>query len=549
MTLRRHHRERVTGLENSRRTRFGAQPLGLLTLVALLGWCPVDNAAQSPQIPGADLFTNGPILHISISMTPEDMAHLRKDSRQDVPVTVQEGESKFERVGVHLKGSTGSFRNLDDKPAFTLKFNKFIPGQRFHGLRKIHLNNSVEDPSYFNELAGSELFNRSGVPAPRVTHTLVELNGRRLGFYVLKEGFAAEFLGLHFRNTDGNLYDTDPGWDVDEALEKDQGDGPDDRSDLAELTVAARDPNLAQRWQRLNKLLDMDQFITFMAMEVMVCHRDGYCLGRNNFRLYHDTTTDRWVFFPHGMDQLFGRTNATIRPVMSGLVAKAVMETPEGGNRYIERLEMLTTNVLNVSTIQRQADAFLKRIQVALEPQEARALAEALAEVKLRVAERRKFLEQQLREPEPSLLNFENSVARLSGWKPVDAPAGGRLDEGAAPDGRKSLHIHASPATSASWRTKVLLAKGRYRFQAAVCTKGVEALNFGRNHGAGLRIVGGSSTPPYNFVGDHDWTRLEQSFEIQADQEVELICELRARAGDAWFDLESLRLVNEAEAE
>jgi CotH kinase protein len=331
---------------------------------------------------------------------------------------------------------------------------------------------------------------------------------------------------------------------VDEALEKDQGDGPDDRSDLAALTAAAREPDLAQRWQRLSKLLDIDQFITFMAMEVIVCHRDGYCLGRNNFRIYHDPATDRWVFFPHGMDQLFGRPDATIRPVMQGLVARAVMETPEGRRQYRERLAVLTTNVLDVSSVQRQADAFLTRVRPALEPEEARVLAEALAEVKQRVAERRQRLEQQLREPEPSLLGFENGVARLSGWKPVDAPAGGRLDESTAPDGRKSLHLRAGPVTSASWRTTVLLAKGRYRFQAAVRTQGVEALNFGRNHGAGLRVVGGSPTLRYELTGDHEWTRLEQPFEIQSDQEVELICELRARAGEAWFELESLRLVN-----
>jgi hypothetical protein len=129
--------------------------------------------------------------------------------------------------------------------------------------------------------------------------------------------------------------------------------------------------------------------------------------------------------------------------------------------------------------------------------------------------------------------------------KPVNVPAGGKLEESTAPDGRKSLYLRAGPVTSASWRTTVLLAKGRYRFQAAVRTHGVEPLTFGRNHGAGLRVVGGTPTPRYEFVGDHDWTRLEQSFEIQTEQEVELICELRARAGAVWFDLESLRLVNE----
>src|SRR5262249_24800029 len=112
-------------------------------------------------------------------------------------------------VGIHLKGSTGSFRSLDDKPAFTLNFDRFSRGTRFHGLRKIHLNNSVEDPSYLNEMIGSELFRAAGVPAPRVTHARVELNGTPLGLYVLKEGFTEDLAGRYFKRTDGNWSESD----------------------------------------------------------------------------------------------------------------------------------------------------------------------------------------------------------------------------------------------------------------------------------------------------------------------------------------------------
>ena len=43
-------------------------------------------------------------------------------------------------------------------------------------------------------------------------------------------------------------------------------------------------------------------------------HRDGYCLARNNFRVYHDVDSGRFVFFPHGMDVLFGNPRAAIEP-------------------------------------------------------------------------------------------------------------------------------------------------------------------------------------------------------------------------------------------
>ena len=130
------------------------------------------------------------------------------------------GALELPKVGLHIKGRVGSFRPIDDKPALTLSFDKFTPGQRFYGLRKVYLNNSVEDPTYLNEALGSELFRAAGVPAPRVGLAKVELNGRPLGLYVLKEGFAEEFLALYFRDPKGNLYDNDTGHDVDERLAK-----------------------------------------------------------------------------------------------------------------------------------------------------------------------------------------------------------------------------------------------------------------------------------------------------------------------------------------
>src|SRR6185436_13454519 len=167
--------------------------------------------AFAVPVPGAeagdDLFTNGPLLHLQISVPQESVSALRTNARDYVRATVREGSNVWSSVGIHLKGSVGSFRNIDAKPALTLSFDKFAPEQRFHGLRKIHLNNSVEDASYMNELLGSELFRAAGVPAARVTHALVELNERPFDLYVLKEGFTEEFLARYFRHPDGNLYD------------------------------------------------------------------------------------------------------------------------------------------------------------------------------------------------------------------------------------------------------------------------------------------------------------------------------------------------------
>lgn len=495
-----------------------------------------------------ELFTNGRPRDITITLGPEQIASLRLNPRKHVPGTVREGTNVLERVGIHLKGSIGSFRPIDGKASFTLSFDKFVPGQRFHGLRRIHLNNSVEDPAYMNELIGGELFRAAGVPAPRAGHALVELNGRKLGLYVVKEGFTEDFLALHFRHPNGELYEPAvDGHDVSEPMEKSLGQRPKDRTTLEVVAAAAFEPDLARRWSRLQGVLDMDRFISYMAMEILLGHRDGYCLARNNFRVYHDVDTGRVLFMPHGMDQLFGNARATIAPQMNGLVGRAVMETGPGRLAYRARCAGLLTNGLDARQVAGRIDEVMAGLRPALSVPEAAALERESAALKERVAMRwqdaLRQLEQALMEP----LKFDHGIGLLSRWQPVDLPEGGQLMQGPAPDGTGALVLVAGPITSASWRTKVLLARGRYQFEGRVSTSGVAPLPFGKNHGAALYVSEFPRPQGARLVGTQSWKRFTVPFEVKAnEQEVQLVCELRASKGSAWFDAGSLRLVQMA---
>lgn len=500
--------------------------------------------ANAPRqlVPGAELFRDDTVHRLEIRIPASGIEQLRQEPRKYVRATIREADAVYENVAIHLKGSTGSFRPIDAKPALTVNFGKFASGQRFHGLQKIHLNNSVEDPSYLNERIGSELFRTANVPAPRVGWALVELNGRSLGLYVLKEGFTPDFLRLHFSDTSGNLYEG-TGYDVTESLDRDEGDGPDTQEDRKALAAAVLEADLARRWKRLEDVLDLERFMNFMALEVMLGHRDGYCLSRNNYRIYHDPASGKMVFLPHGMDQLFGRADMPWQPQMGSLVAQAILQLPEGRRAYRERFGSLLTNVFDIPTLTRQMERWGATIEAQLSGPDARALARAAADLKERVAHRRRSLLEQLAEPEVRPLPFANGAARPAEWFAVDAPDGGVMDRVPAPDGTASLHIRAGPRTLAAWRNTVLLAKGRYRFEGRARTKNVQPLAFGNNRGAGLRVAG-IPQAPYDLTGDQGWTPLRVEFDVTvAERTTQLVCELRAKHGEVWFDLESLRIV------
>lgn len=344
---------------------------------------------------------------------------------------------------------------------------------------------------------------------------------------------------------DGNLFEPEPGAgsDVTGAMRRSSGAGVSDGSDLGKLASAASQTNLSARWSQLGAVLDTDRFLTFMAMEVLLGHRDGYGLAKNNYRLYHDPAADRFVFLPSGMDQLLGRANFPLQPHMAGFVAKAVLETSEGRSAYRERLALLFTNSFQVALLTNQVRRWSAALAPNLFRSEARALHREAEDLCERIERRAVEVVRQLAQPESSRLQFTNGIARLDNWLAANPPDGGGLDR-AGIEGKASLYIQAGPRTSASWRTKVWLEPGHYRFEARARAAGVKALTFGRTSGVFLSAPGRNARGSPPLVGDHDWTRLQVEFYlVKEEPEVELLCNLRAQAGEAWFDLESLRLI------
>src|SRR5436190_14815176 len=138
---------------------FPALLLGVLIVAPTSRGASYKPGDKSSNRETDELFSGRTVLELSIEVDAQGLETLRANSsnrynspnRPDALATVREGTNIYRRVAVHLKGSAGSFRGLDDKPSFTLHFSAHDAAQRFHGLQKISLNNSVQDPTYMCE--------------------------------------------------------------------------------------------------------------------------------------------------------------------------------------------------------------------------------------------------------------------------------------------------------------------------------------------------------------------------------------------------------------
>jgi spore coat protein H len=511
-------------------------------------------ASPPPQVvekkekprPDVEFFEKHVITTIKIEIDAPDLEKLRKDPRVYVPAIVHDlrpdrpAEVHFD-VGVHVKGAAGSFRQVDERPALTLNFDKFADDQKFHGLDKLHLNNSVQDPSHLSELIGSSIFRKAGIAAPRVSHARVYLNGRELGFYVLKEGFDRSFLRQFFKDRAGVLFEGQF-VEVDGKLPPKVNEEKADPKVFQRLTAAARESDPIKRRALLDEVLATDEFLTFMALEAMTAHWDGYGFNRNNYRVYHEAKTGKLHFLPAGMDQLFQRPDHELFP-HGGLVARAMTEHPEDRERFVRRIAELRKTVFNPDALVaelEEASAAMVPMLEEIGPDAVRNHKEQARILRERIVARVREIDRRLNSM-PKPLKFDaDGIASLGNWG-AKQDGGNPKHEEVEREGKPVLRIAAngSPVV-ASYRSTVLLTKGRYTFEGLCRAIGVTASD-GANTGVGLRISGGQRQQ--RLVGTTGWEACTFEFEVgEGTREVVLVCELRANAGEAMFDVGSLVL-------
>jgi spore coat protein CotH len=345
------------------RALVGAVLLGLFVTPFIVIDAATTESAKSTKERDA-FFRDGKVLHLSIEIDNAGLESLRREPRKYVKATLKEGDKSFQGAGIHVKGAAGSWQGIDAKPGLTLNMDKFKDDQRFRGMDKFHLANSVQDPSYLSELICGELMRAAGVPASRIGHAVVTINGRPRGLYYVKEGYDAAFLEKHFGDSAGNFYDGGFLRDIDQPLDlihtkKDVTD----RADLKALVAATREPDKTKRFQKLEKLLNLDSFISYMVVEAITWDWDGYPFKCNNYRIYHDPAKNKITFIPSGMDQMFADVNGPILPDFGGMVARGLLDTPEGRRRYIARAKEIMASVYKPKDLIKRLDELEKRVQ------------------------------------------------------------------------------------------------------------------------------------------------------------------------------------------
>lgn len=190
-----------------------------------------------------------------------------------------EGETLGD-VGLRRKGET-TYRVVPKKAAFKVQFNKWQKGLKFRGYKQLTLNNMVDDPTALRERLAYAFYNKLNMPAPKCNTALVTLNGESYGPYANVETPDSQFLKDRFGNNANTLYEVDWGseWQPgnEDGFLVDVGDpGKADLLAFFDAVAATVDATLLAD---IKNNLDIEQWLTFSAIEAVLAEHDNYAYG------------------------------------------------------------------------------------------------------------------------------------------------------------------------------------------------------------------------------------------------------------------------------
>lgn len=297
--------------------------LSLLLLCVACGSGGGSSVASNSQLdsPNRDtsdeLFASNRLLRVDIEMDPDDYEQLRQEGRSAPQVfsgcsegyeyshfqsTVTVDGERLGRVDIRKKGFLGSLST--SRPSFKLNFSRYDSSRRLHGLEKMTLNNNRQDPGNTHQCLSYQLFRDAGLVAPRCNFARVSMNGEDLGIYSHIDSIDTHFLRRNYPSDRGNLYEAqgaDFGQFTKEYYQAKTNEDFNDRSDLAMVADAldSSDDNLAAV---LGQQVDLDEYLSYWAMEVITGHWDSATGNANNYYVYREPNSELFYYIPWGTD-------------------------------------------------------------------------------------------------------------------------------------------------------------------------------------------------------------------------------------------------------
>jgi spore coat protein H len=333
----------------------------LIVIAPCLAGCNVSSDAYSGN-PKVDPFYPDRVVTVRFVMTEENWTYLKEHASEKPYVKADmwyDGEL-LPDIAVRPKGNSSLSSTIGSRSIkFGLKadLNFFNSESNLDGVKKLNFNNGWGDPTFMYEILSYELFQQMGIPTPRTSFVDVYLNDIHLGLYTMVEQIDQNFLAQYFVNTTGNLYKPSGpegylNWTEEDLSEAEKaaindvsninlGGGnlnqilkalglytaPEEESgtgylEQMGLKTNENKPNYTALFRLLDilnneldetfvteieKVLDVDQVLRYLAVSAVLVHLDNYIGSGRNYYLYE--VNGYFTIIPWDLNMSFGHFN------------------------------------------------------------------------------------------------------------------------------------------------------------------------------------------------------------------------------------------------
>jgi spore coat protein H len=300
-----------------------------------------------------------------------------------VKAQLQFEDKTFPEVALRYKGNGTWMQSQGQlKRSMKASLDKFAKDGHLAGVTKLNLHNNVTDASYMNETLAYRLYRDAGVPAPRSTFARVyvtagaEHQHQYFGLYSIIENVDEHFAEDRFGALDGAIFKpVVPSLFAVRGTEwKDYKQAYDPKTKLTQRQIDrlletcrffenAPDEEFNKH---VGDYVDLEEFSRYLAVTVWVCDLDGMLGPGQNFYVYLDPKTNKFLILPWDQDHSFGqmrgsqeqREQLSIEHPWTGesRFLERMFKQPEFHSAYRARLEEFSKTIFQPTRIAAQVD-------------------------------------------------------------------------------------------------------------------------------------------------------------------------------------------------
>ncbi|HSQ41721.1 MAG TPA: CotH kinase family protein [Fibrobacteraceae bacterium] len=278
---------------------------------------PVLAAESSDTLFATSPVRNYNLTFYSTTWQSELKANYEADSGY-VLAKFSDGTTTLDSVGIRYKGNSSYADSPFPKKPLKIKFNEFVSGQKYYGVKVLNFSNGYGDPTFLREKIAYDIA-RQYMPAPRANYANISFNDTLIGLYTQVEQEDKIFIGNWFENDSMNLFKagdgggslqyggSDPTYYSDSiGYELKTNEDANDWSGFIKFVYAMDSIADTNFCDVSSTYLDETNVTKFLAFNMVMSHFDSYTGSARNYYMYQLSDDGLMYFLPWDMNLTFG---------------------------------------------------------------------------------------------------------------------------------------------------------------------------------------------------------------------------------------------------